>query len=426
MIESLYAYYLQSTGVSTDTRSIKPGQIFIALNGPNFNANKFAEQALEKGALLAVVDDQEYVKGDACFLVEDCLKTLQELSTFHRRKMDIPFIGITGSNGKTTTKELTRDVLAKKYKVLATKGNLNNHIGVPLTLLSVDQDIEIAIIEMGANHQGEIAELSRIAEPTHGLITNIGKAHLEGFGGIEGVFKGKTELYSFMGEHGGTLFVNSANQRLFEKANSLVEEVITMGGEGSHFQAKLVQTSPNLIIEAFEQQFTPTITGEYNFDNILVALCIGHYFGVSNEDAIAAVVDYVPDNNRSQLVQRGDLKVILDAYNANPTSMAAALESIAIDSSSPKTVILGDMYELGDDETLEHRRIGEITSRLNLDKVMFVGELMKEAKRANENAQYFQNKELLHEYLTSNPLKSGALLIKGSRGMGLETLMDVI
>lgn len=423
----LYKHYLNSTGVSTDTRTIRAGNLFFALKGPNFNANKLAAQALEKGAALAVIDDADYDQGDGCFLVEDALKTLQELALHHRRQLNIPVLGITGSNGKTSTKELTRDVLATKYKVLATKGNLNNHIGVPLTLLSISTDTELAIIEMGANAVGEIAFLSAIAEPDHGLITNIGKAHLEGFGGIEGVIRGKSELYNHLIQTGGTIFVNAKQDILRNMAERRIRNPYFYPREGDYFHAKLVAAKPTVVYETEEgEKITTQIHGEYNFDNICTALCVGKFFGVDSDKANAAVASYVSENNRSQKIEQGDKAIILDAYNANPTSMSAALQNLAEASSGAKIAILGDMYELGDAAPKEHAGIGELTKELGIDHPIFCGELMKHAAEANPNGVYCKTKADLADYLEQNTLPAGHVLIKGSRGMGLETILDKI
>lgn len=426
MINQLYTLYLKSTGVSTDTRTLHEGNIWFALKGPNFNANQFAEKALEMGASTVVIDDAKFKKDDRFFLVEDGLMSLQALATHHRRKFNIPFIGITGSNGKTTTKELIRDVLATKFKVLATKGNLNNHIGVPLTLLGLDESIEIAIIEMGANHQKEIAALSAIAEPTHGMITNIGKAHLEGFGGLEGVFKGKTELYEFMQRNEGTLFVNSRNERLLNKAKDCVEEVITYPDTSDNYSAELLGDQPYVQIRTSKGNTISTqLTGAYNFENICAALCIGQYFGVQELRAIEALEAYQPENNRSQILRKGSNLIFMDAYNANPTSMSLSLKNFAA-KKGKNVAIIGDMFELGAEAEKEHAAMGQLTNELNLEQVIFSGELMKHAFAANPQGKYFPKKEELRTYLKDHPIQNANVLIKGSRGMSLETLLEML
>lgn len=427
-IKELYEHYLKSTGVSTDTRTLQEGNIWFALKGPNFNANEFATQALESGAMLAVVDDPALADNEACFLVEDGLRALQQLATYHRRQFQIPLLGITGSNGKTTTKELIRDVLAKKYEVLATEGNLNNHIGVALTLLRLKPKHEIAVIEMGANHQKEIAFLSSIAEPTHGLITNIGKAHLEGFGGLEGVFKGKTELYDFMKSHGGQLFVNSRNERLLEKAKMSVGQkaVMTYPDKGNTFEASLVESEPQVVFDVDSRQAIKTqLSGVYNFENLCAALCIGNHFQVPLSLGIEAVSEYMPENNRSQVIEQNSNTIHLDAYNANPTSMSMSVKSFAAKDGA-KVVILGDMFELGDTAQEEHTEMGKLCASSSFDAVYFCGKLMKHAHEAYPQSTYFELKSDLMEYLKSNPIEKSAILIKGSRGMALETLLEVL
>ncbi|WP_420385528.1 UDP-N-acetylmuramoyl-tripeptide--D-alanyl-D-alanine ligase [Roseivirga sp.] len=424
MTDHLYKAFIDSSGVSTDTRSIQKDNLWFALKGPNFNANQFARKALDAGAIAAVVDDPDYVVDDRCILVDDGLQALQQLANYHRRQFTIPVLGITGSNGKTTTKELVRDVLARKYKVLATRGNLNNHIGVPLTLLRLTSEIEIAIIEMGANHQKEIAQLSAIAEPNYGLITNIGKAHLEGFGGIEGVFKGKTELYDFISQNGGGLFVNSRNERLLSKARAGVKEVYTYPDEGNDYSAELITSQPEVEFKTNSGKKVRThLSGTYNYENICAALCIGKYFEVNESEAIAAVSNYLPENNRSQVIQHGNHTIYLDAYNANPTSMSLSVQNFAA-VQGYKVVILGDMFELGEAAPEEHTAIGELTAQLDFDQVIFCGELMKDASKANSEAQYFKEKADLETYLKAEQWPASSILIKGSRGMSLETLLN--
>ncbi|NVK86040.1 MAG: UDP-N-acetylmuramoyl-tripeptide--D-alanyl-D-alanine ligase [Cytophagia bacterium] len=425
MIDQLYKIFLQSSGVSTDTRTVREGNLWFALKGPNFNANKFAEKALEAGALAVVVDDPEYAVNDQCLLVEDGLKALQELANHHRNQFDVPVLGITGSNGKTTTKELVRDVLAQKFNVLATIGNLNNHIGVPLTLLRLTNETEFAIIEMGANHQLEIANLCRIAEPEYGLITNIGKAHLEGFGGIEGIFKGKTELYDFIAAKGGSLFVNSRNQQLLTKAKALVKEVVSFPDKSDYFTAILLSNEPSVSLRAFSQETETHLSGVYNYENICAALCIGKYFGVDEARALKAVAEYRPENNRSQILKRGSNTIHLDAYNANPTSMSLSLQNFAAIRGA-KVVILGDMFELGEAAPEEHAAIGELTKTLKLDEVIFCGKLMLSAHQANPDSLYFESKADLADHLTANKRTETSYLVKGSRGMSLESLVELL
>jgi len=423
-ILALYEKFKQSTGVCTDTRKIKEGNLFFALKGPNFNANKLADQALELGASYAVIDDAEFDKGERFILVEDGLTALQQLANYHRKQLQIPIIGITGSNGKTTTKELTRNVLSTKYNVLATKGNLNNHIGVPLTLLSIDDSIEIAIIEMGANHVGEIAALCLIAEPTHGLITNIGKAHLEGFGGIEGVIRGKSEMYHWLIEHEGVIFVNSQNEILSNIAQKRIKAPVYYPAKGDFLHLNLIEAKPEIVFEDENgDRVNTSLSGAYNFENMATALCVGKYFGVDPQQANAAVANYIPDNNRSQILKKGTNTIIMDAYNANPTSMKAALENLALMKGN-KIAILGDMFELGAESELEHAAVGIQTLGLALEQVIFCGENMKAAAATNLDALYFETKQALNDYLGTQTWEGKIILLKGSRGMGLESLLD--
>ena len=425
MIEQLYQHYLKSTGVSTDTRSVKDGNIWIALKGPNFDANKFADLALEKGAMVVVIDDPAFAKDERYFVVEDGLTALQQLGNHHRKQLDIPFIGITGSNGKTTTKELMRDVLAKKYKVHATKGNLNNHIGVPLTLLQIDETIEIAIIEMGASKVGDIAELCGIADPTHGLITNIGKAHLEGFGGVEGVIRGKSELYYHLILRDGAVFVNSQSEVLSNIAKRRMKSPFYYPAKGDYLHAELLESQPSIKLRTEEgSEVTTHLTGAYNFENICAALCVGKYFEVDANLALDAVASYNPDNNRSQVLEKGTNTILLDAYNANPSSMSASLKHFSGKEAKYKVAILGDMFELGEDAPKEHEAIGKLTAELDLDEVHLCGKLMEFGKLGNSKAHYWSDKEALKAYLESHAINNAAIMIKGSRGMRLETLLE--
>lgn len=425
-ILALYEKFKQSTGVCTDTRKIENGNLFFALKGPNFNANKLADQALAMGASFAVIDDAQFDKGERFILVEDGLNALQQLANYHRKQLRIPIIGITGSNGKTTTKELTRNVLSTKYNVLATKGNLNNHIGVPLTLLSIDDSIEIAIIEMGANHVGEIAALCLIAEPTHGLITNIGKAHLEGFGGIEGVIRGKSEMYHWLIEHDGVIFVNSQNEILSNIAQKRIKVPVYYPAKGDFLHLNLIEAKPEIVFEDENgDRVNTSLSGAYNFENMATALCVGKYFGVDPQQANAAVANYIPDNNRSQILKKGTNTIIMDAYNANPTSMKAALENLAL-MKGDKIAILGDMFELGAESDLEHAAVGIQTLGLALEQVIFCGENMKAAAATNPDALYFETKQALNDYLGTQTWEGKLILLKGSRGMGLESLLDYL
>jgi len=429
--EELYKYYLQYPKVCTDSRAILTGSIFFALKGPNFNGNAFAELALEQGAALVVIDEEKYRKDDRYLLVENGLKSLQDLALMHRRHLNIPFIAITGSNGKTTTKELIRSVLSKKFKVLATKGNLNNHIGVPLTLLSIQNDIEIAVIEMGANHQGEIESYCRIAEPDYGLITNVGKAHLEGFGGFEGVKKGKRELYHWLDEHGKIIFMNGDNNDLGEMAASIDPRKFVFYGTNTAFEvsAVLQKTQPTLELswKSTKQQghHVSQLIGEYNFENVLAAITVGNYFGVDAHLIDAAISSYLPDNSRSQLVEKGSNKIILDAYNANPSSMEAALRNFSLLPDGKKVICIGDMAELGDETDKEHQRILRLLVEIPYEELILVGNNFGRYA-AGIKCQPFSTSEAAAEWVKLHPFKDKTILIKGSRSTKMEIILDAI
>jgi len=418
-IEDIYSLYLKHPVVCTDTRNIKQDSIFFALKGPTFNANTFAKEAISKGAKYSVIDEEAHFS-DGCILVDDVLKTLQKLANYHRRQSKIPFIGITGSNGKTTTKELTAAVLSAKYKTLFTQGNLNNHIGVPLTLLTLKKEHEIAIIEMGANHQGEIAELCTIAEPDYGIITNIGKAHLEGFGGPEGVIKGKSEMYKFIKASGGKLFVNADDEllmRLSEGISRITYGTHTADCKGIDDKESFLAKG---VINGVEIQ--SNLAGKYNFYNMLVAACVGTHFGLTPSQVKAAIEGYVPSNNRSQIVKKASNTIWVDAYNANPSSMKTAIENFALLPEKGKVLILGDMFELGEDSVNEHQSLAEfIESKKVWDGVYLVG---KEFKKTKSSAQSFDSTESFMDWLSKNPLSGKTVLLKGSRGMAMERVLE--
>jgi UDP-N-acetylmuramoyl-tripeptide--D-alanyl-D-alanine ligase len=419
-IASLYQLYLKSGKVSTDTRQIASGSLFFAIKGPKYNANAFAQEAIAKGASYAVVDEKEYVIGEQTILVQDGLTALQQLATYHRDQLKIPVIGLTGSNGKTTSKELVNAVLSKKYRTLATKGNLNNHIGVPLTILSIDSSVEIAIIEMGANHVGEIALLSSIAKPTHGFITNIGKAHIGTFGGFENIIRGKSELYQHLITQDGVVFINSQNPILANMAKRF-KNPIFYPATGDYYQCELISADPFIKIETEEGTILNTqMIGSYNFENIAAALCIGNYFGVEPAKAEQAVAEYLPGNMRSQIIQKGTNTIILDAYNANPSSMQAAVESLAGMKARNKVAIVGDMYELEEEAEKEHRNLGKLLQEKKFHRVYLCGTLIRAAKEEYPAARHFETRELLIDELKKNPITDSTILVKASRGMGLE------
>ncbi|MGK7391323.1 MAG: UDP-N-acetylmuramoyl-tripeptide--D-alanyl-D-alanine ligase [Candidatus Cyclobacteriaceae bacterium M2_1C_046] len=423
-INFLYNEFKASSGISTDTRNILSNQIFFALRGPNFNANTLAGEALKKGARLAVVDDPAFATSSKAYLVKDSLLSLQELAIYHRDQLDIPVFSLTGSNGKTTTKELLKVVLEQKYNVIATKGNLNNHIGVPLTILAI-QDHEIAIIEMGANHVGEIVALCRIAKPTHGLITNIGKAHIGEFGGFENIIRGKSELYDFLLKNNGQVFINTQDEVLKNMAKRFKNPVLYPDGENS-CNIKLLDADPLVKMQLDNgKQINSNLIGAYNFPNFAAAICVGSFFDVPLEDAVRAIESYTPANNRSQVVKLGSNTVILDAYNANPTSMEAAVRSFGQMKASDKIVILGDMLELGDTTKAEHFKLGDLVNEQSFKQVYFVGPLMMDAYAAYPRSTYFETKKELISFFEKHPPEHSHILLKGSRGMGLEALVEV-
>lgn len=426
MIEDIYEKFLECGQVSTDTRNIAEDCLFIALKGEKFNANQFAADALEKGARYALIDEAKYQQDERYILVPNTLKTLQELARHHRRQFNIPVLGINGTNGKTTTKELLNRVLSIKFKTLATQGNLNNHIGVPLTLLQLQKQHELAIIELGANSVGEIAMLCEIAEPTHGLTTNIGKAHMEGFGGFEGAIRGESEQYHYLIQHKGTVFINSQNPILSNMAKRF-DAPLFYPAEGDYFHCKLISADPFIIYQHENgEEVVTKLIGAYNFENIAAALCIGKYFDVNAKEANLAVSQYQPSNKRSQLIEKGSNTIIMDAYNANPDSMQAAIKNLDKMKVAHKVAILGDMFELGKDSPAEHAAIGSLLSACNIHEVLLCGSMMEDAKKAYPQAQYFSKKEDLITYLQAQHYENATILLKASRGIALETILDYL
>lgn len=431
-IQSLYQIYKQYPNITTDTRKIEKDSIFFALKGANFNGNTFAEKALEMGAKYVVIDEETYRKGDAYILVDDVLKTLQQLANYHRHQLHIPIIGVTGTNGKTTTKELLYAVVSQKYKAYATKGNLNNHIGVPLTLLAIDDSIELAIIEMGANHLEEIAFLCGIAEPTHGLISNVGKAHLEGFGSFEGVKKTKGELYDWLQDHQGVLFLQADNPHLKEMASARkIADIITYGfSEGNDVIGKLLKANPLLQIEwqkkgAAESYVVDTqLTGSYNTENFLAAIAVGLHFGISSEAINRGIEGYTPTNNRSQIMKTAHNTLICDYYNANATSMAAALDNIRIIEADKKAIVLGDMFELGAESFEEHKKIVENVRAIPADRKIFVGKEF--FAHRYEGGEFYETTAEAKQAISEKPITDATVLLKASRGMAFENLVDLL
>lgn len=431
-IEELYTIFKACRTVSTDTRKLIPGSVFFALKGNQFDGNQFAFDALEKGCCLAVVDDPSLTGDTRLFHVPDCLEALQELAKIHRKQLSIPVIGITGSNGKTTTKELLFATLSKKYKVLSTQGNLNNHIGVPLTLLSVS-DHDIAIIEMGANHVGEIAALCKIADPDHGLITNIGKAHLEGFGSPEGVIKAKTELYDHLEKRKGTVFIDSDNPVLTHAASLRNLNLVYYGSSPSAVcSGNVTGKEGTLSVELYFQDkkksldINTSLVGDYNLSNILAAACIGSYFNVTIDLIGHAIGDYLPSNNRSQLLKTARNSLVMDAYNANPSSMERSIMNyIEMKTDLPRLIILGDMLELGVYSRNEHQSIVDLLEKNRITAYFLVGPEFCSLRSKND-AQCFQNVEQLIEHFRQNPVVNHSILLKGSRGIKLEKLLEVL
>jgi UDP-N-acetylmuramoyl-tripeptide--D-alanyl-D-alanine ligase len=430
-IADLHLLYLRSAGVTTDTRNIQPGAIFFALKGDKFNANLFAKEALERGAGYAVIDEvtsESDRENHRLILVDDVLTTLQQLSGYHRSLLKCPVLAITGSNGKTTTKELIAAVLSKKYKTVATKGNLNNHIGVPLTILSTPLDTEFLILEMGANHQQEIAGYCVYADPEYGMITNIGKAHLEGFGGEEGVIKGKTELYAHIGSKKGKLFVSSGSPLLTERALAFVksDQVIFYGIRTGDFCSGTPSQAGEFLSVRTEGGSTiqTNLVGQYNFDNVMAAICIGKYFGVGIADIKKAIESFQPSNNRSQKVTIGTNTILLDAYNANPSSMIEALKNFEHLEAEKKITILGEMMELGEYSEIEHLKIIDMVEDMDLSQRVFVGDGFQMLK-GKEGILYFETTELLKAWYQTQQFDHTTQLIKGSRKNGLEKIITL-
>lgn len=415
-VVELYEIYKQYPSIQTDSRKLKKGDIFFALRGPNFNANAFALSALDSGASYAVIDDAAYNTHANMILVNDALATLQELALYHRNQLNIPFLAITGSNGKTTTKELVHAVLSTSYKTYTTEGNLNNHIGVPLTILKVRRDAEMAVVEMGANHRGEIASYCQYTRPTHGLITNVGKAHLEGFGGYEGVKKGKGELYDFIRAADGTAFVMWDYDYLREMSAG-IKDIVKYGS----FNSKIVGTEPFLSAEIDHIIIHTQLVGAYNLPNVLAATAIGSYFNISIDTIKAAIESYAPSNSRSQLVEKKGMRIILDAYNANPSSMKEAIENFEKINAPNKILILGAMAELGEDSLYEHEQIIRLLDKFNWQEVVLVG---GDFLKIKSNYKTFDNSLKAKEWYKSQKFGDAYMLVKGSRSMQMERVLE--
>ena len=422
-IPQLYEIYLQHPSVQTDTRSLKKGDLFFALKGPNFNGNQFAERALELGAAYVIADEQLFAANEKVILVDDVLTALQDLAKHHRQHFNIPFIAITGSNGKTTTKELVHAVLSSHFICYTTQGNLNNHIGIPLTILSVKSDAEMAVIEMGANHLREIAGYCEYTLPTHGIITNCGKAHLEGFGGVEGVRRGKGELYDFLRANEGSAFVMWDYEYLREMSKG-IHEVVTYGTKDAMFSghAESGNTFLSVLFDSgFEGKKVNThLVGDYNLPNVLVAVTVGKHFGVPDEKIAAAIGNYVPSNSRSQLIEKNGTKIILDAYNANPSSMKAAIENFAGMPDKNKILVLGGMAELGTESLQEHQAIIDLIGKYNWKTVILVG---GDFARLNSPYSTYPDSASAGKWLKTQNLGDATLLVKGSRSTKMEDVL---
>ncbi|WP_350287099.1 UDP-N-acetylmuramoyl-tripeptide--D-alanyl-D-alanine ligase [uncultured Croceitalea sp.] len=422
-LKQLHHIFLQHPTACTDTRKISKNCIYFALKGPNFNGNTFAKDALKKGAAFAIIDEKEFYQNERTILVSDVLKTLQQLGSYHRNQCKAKVISLTGSNGKTTTKELIYAVLSKKYKTIATKGNLNNHIGVPLTLFTIKEDTEIAIIEMGANHQKEIELLSSISQPDFGYITNFGKAHLEGFGGVEGVIKGKSELYGYLVANNRHIFLNADDPIQKEKLAPYIKKIGFSQTDHEYYNITFDAADPFVKLSFEDQTITTNLIGAYNFANCAIATLMGKYFNVPKSEIKEALETYLPDNNRSQIITKNGHHIVLDAYNANPTSMQAALESFSKTKNANKMLFLGDMFELGETSGEEHQKIADLTQELGFQNVCFVGGHFFKVQTKMKQFETFQQ---LKEHLAEHPLPPSYLLIKGSRGMALERILDCI
>jgi UDP-N-acetylmuramoyl-tripeptide--D-alanyl-D-alanine ligase len=417
-IAHLYKLYAQNYLIDTDSRKVRKESVFFGLKGENFNGNKFAAQALESGSRYAVIDEEKYNTHTNTILVDDVLLTLQELANFHRRQLNIPIIALTGSNGKTTSKELINAVLSRKFDTASTAGNLNNHIGVPLTLLAMTPKTEIGIVEMGANHLKEIEFLCRIAEPNYGYITNFGKAHLEGFGSYKGVIEGKSELYKYLRSSNGTVFMNNDDAMQVKQSFG-----ITNISFNKNF-IPFIAADPFVIIQFKNTRIESQLIGKYNYNNLAAAIAIGNYFKISEKDIKYALEAYIPSNNRSQLINKDHVKIILDAYNANPSSMKAALENFNDLNAENKIIFLGDMFELGEESATEHQNIAQMATSYNFSKVYLIGKAFSTVKV--KNAFVYDSFDNFKNSTHIKKINKATILIKGSRGMALERILDLL
>jgi UDP-N-acetylmuramoyl-tripeptide--D-alanyl-D-alanine ligase len=425
-IKYIHSLFLKCNSVSIDTRKIEPNSLFVAIKGDNFDANTFTKEALEKGASYVIIDNDSYHIDQRTILVGNSLVALQELAKFHREYLKLPIIALTGSNGKTTTKELINVVLSKKYKTKATVGNLNNHIGVPLTLLSFNSETEIGIVEMGANHKKEIEFLCELAKPDYGYITNFGKAHLEGFGGVQGVIEGKSEMYNYLSENDKLCFINLEDPIQVEKAKALKSYSFGVNKENVDVNIKSIEANPFVVINYSNIVISSHLIGLYNSNNINAAITIGTYFGVEEEAIKDALESYIPENNRSQLLTKGTNQIILDAYNANPSSMAVAIENFVQLDHPNKIAVLGDMFELGTESLEEHKNIISWLSKEEKTICYFIGKDFYHNKMEKNNFHFYESFEQFSEVLQQNKFEDKMILIKGSRGMALERTLNFI
>ena len=422
-IEKIYELYTKAYTVTTDSRNISKDCVFVALKGEHFDGNDFALKVAEEGIAACVIADRNNLpRHERLFVVDDSLKALQELAKYHREKLGLPIIGITGTNGKTTTKELVSAVLSKKYNIIFTQGNFNNQLGVPLTLLRIKPETELAVVEMGASHPGDIDELTNIGEPNYGIITNIGRAHLRDFGGYDGVVKTKNEMYQYIAAHNGMLFVNKDNDLLMGLANNINK--VTYGtGADADIKGKMHSANPYLSVEWNGYKIDTQLVGDYNFENVMAAICVGKYFKVDDKDIADALSSYCPTNNRSQVIQTSKNRVVMDAYNANPTSMSFSIKNFRNICKDDNLLILGDMRELGDESQQEHETIIKLLKELKFKNVYLVG---PEFSKCSKNSEYssFDNVEELAQYLQNNPVAGKDILVKGSNGIHLNKIID--
>lgn len=425
-INYIHNLFLKCDSVSIDTRKIGLNSFFVAIKGDNFDANTFAKEALDKGASYVLIDNAKYFIDERTVLVENSLVALQELAKYHRNYLKLPIIALTGSNGKTTTKELINVVLSMKFNTKATVGNLNNHIGVPLTLLSFNEETEIGIVEMGANHKKEIEFLCEIAQPDYGYITNFGKAHLEGFGGVDGVIQGKSEMYHYLSKNDKMVFVNYEDSIQVEKTQAINSYSFGVNKDNVDLNFDYISANPFVTVSYSKNVVSTHLIGLYNANNVNAAIAVGNYFGVKNTAIKEALESYIPENNRSQLITKGTNEIILDAYNANPSSMKVAIENFVSLAKSKKTLFLGDMFELGDESLFEHKNILEMLINENEIECYFIGKDFYQNKMIKSNFFFFENFEKFSEVIKNKKFDNSLILIKGSRGMALERTLEFI